>query len=489
MFEKTLCYSQYGAVGDGINDDFEAIIRTHAAANESNLPVRADPNAVYYIGGGNMTAEIKTDTYWDTARFIVDDRGVENRKRHIFCVLSKFEPVQIEGISAFKKNQDKLNINLAHDSLVIALDNTTMRYIREGLNQDNGTEQTDVFIVRKDGRVDSNTAIIWDYDNVSSLMAYPIPAQSLVISGGHFTTIANNEAAVYNYFRRNISVQRSNVIVDGLTHVVTEEDPSQGAPYRGFISIYNCANVTVQNCNLSAHKIYTTIGAAGRPVRMGTYDISADTSVNLFFKNCRQMNDITDDTKWGVFASNFTKNITFDTVSFSRFDAHKGTVSPTIINSEIGHMGIKLIGGGMCHIENTKVYGSPFIDLRDDYGSTWEGEIVIKNCEFTPHKLHENGALILGASYTGLHDFGYTCYMPQKITIDGLVINDEHEYANYYQGPRILSSIHSNYANKLFEEKYPYILPKEVTIKNITVKSGKPWALSDNMELYKMVVL
>jgi len=487
MPSKTLSYEQYGAAGDGVTDDLEAIARTHAAANKLNMPVCASPGAVYYIGGKDMTAEIQTDTNWGTAKFIIDDTNVENRKRHIFRVTSKLAPIQIAGIASIKKGQSKLDISLAHDSLVTAFDNTTMHYIREGLNQDSGTQQTDVFIVRKNGHVDPSTAILWDYHNISSLVAHPIPTQPLVISGGHFTTIANHETAEYNYFERNIALRRSNIIVDGLTHVVTEENPDHSAPYSGFISIDNCADITVRNCNLSAHKIYTTIGAAGKPVKMGSYDILANRSVNLLFKDCRQLNDITDDTTWGIFGSNFTKNITFDTVSFSRFDAHKGTTNTIIKNSEIGHMGIQLIGSGICHIENTKVYGSQFANLRGDYGSTWEGELVILNCEFTPHKLRENGALVLGAYYTGLHDFGYTCYMPQKITIDGLVINDDRERASNYQGPRVLSSVHPNYADRLFKEKYHYVLPEEVIIRNVTVKSGKPWVLSDNMDLFREV--
>ena len=103
---------------------------------------------------------------------------------------------------------------------------------------------------------------------------------------------------------------------------------------------------------------------------MGTYDIRVDRAANILVKDCMQLNDIIDDATWGIFASNFTKNVTFDRVSFSRFDAHMGTVNPVIINSEIGHMGIKLIGGGICLIENTKVTGSQFVNLREDYGST-----------------------------------------------------------------------------------------------------------------------
>jgi hypothetical protein len=213
---------------------------------------------------------------------------------------------------------------LPHDSLIILRDDSTKRYIREGLNQNNGQSQTDVFIIDKDGNVDMNAPIIWDFDNISSMTAYPVDPETLTVKGGHFTTIANQVEARYRYYSRGISIMRSNVIVDGVSHYITGELDS-GAPYAGFISVRQSANVTVQNCRLSGHKTYVNpSGSAGKPVSMGTYDISVNSSVNTLFKDCEQINDIHDRTLWGIFCSNYSKNIVFDNVSFSRFDAHMG---------------------------------------------------------------------------------------------------------------------------------------------------------------------
>jgi len=475
-----ISYHDYGAIGDGVADDFDAIIRTHAAANQQNLPVKADPNATYYIGGGDKTALVQTSTDWGTAKFIIDDTKTENRQSRVFQVISNHEPEVITNIKSLKKNQDNIGTSLQHDSVVVAIDNTTMRFIREGLNQDTGTQQTDVFIVSKDGQVDSKTPILWDYTNITSLTAYPIDAEPLTLKGGHFTTIANQETPEYKYFSRNIEIKRSNVVVDGLVYTITGEPEANSAPYDGFISIRECAGVTVINCKLTAHKTFTTIGRAGLPVDMGSYGLSAHCAVNLLYKNCVQLNDINNVAYWGLFGSNFTKNVTFDTVSFSRFDAHMGTTNPVIINSEIGHMGIKLIGRGSCLIENTKVTGRQFVDLRPDYGSTWEGDIAIRSCEFTPTKMEAEGAVVISAEYSGLHDFGYPCFMPSQIVIDGLIINDDQPVENY-NGLRILSAIHPNYQDENFKEKYPYTLPKMIEVKNLTAKSGMDWALSDNL--------
>ena len=476
---ETLYYSQFGAVGDGVTDDFDAIIRTHQQANKNGSKVCADADVTYYIGGADKTAIIQTETDWNEARFIIDDRNVQNIRSNVFCISSSLPPILLRGISQLKKGQQKLDVQLPSKALVLAIDEDTMRFIREGLNQDNGTPQTDVFIIDPNGHVCSNTPIVWDFDGITSITAHPIDPMPIKISGGHFVTIANNAKPLYNYYSRGIKVTRSNVVVEGLSHTI-EGEGEQGAPYDGFLNLSNCADITVRGCKLSGHKTYSTIGSAGLPVSMGSYDIFFSHGANARFENCCQHNDILDDKNWGVFGSNFTKNITFERVAFSRFDAHMGTRNVTIKDSEIGYMGVKIIGWGLCHVENTHVKGTDFIEMRHDYGSTWDGDVVIRNCKFTP--LY-NRAHIIDGHHTGQHDFGYLCYMPRNVTIDGLIIYDEN-MPEGYTGPKLFAS-YENY--KPSTAKYPYAPTESVKICNLIVKSGKPFIICENEYLVPAV--
>ena len=43
--EKFVSYEQFGAIGDGAHDDFEAIAAAHAYANENGLTVKANAGA------------------------------------------------------------------------------------------------------------------------------------------------------------------------------------------------------------------------------------------------------------------------------------------------------------------------------------------------------------------------------------------------------------------------------------------------------------
>jgi len=485
--DKVIYYSEYGAAGDGITDDFDAIIKAHAAANEAGLKVCADAGAIYYIGAAKKTAQIQTDTDWGDAKFIIDDAKVlvENRNANIFNVSSVISPIQITTVKTLKKNQKKLNLSFPYKSFIVVTDEKTIRYIREGVNLNNGFAQTDVFVVDKKGKVDMKAPIIWDFNNISLMTAYPIDTETLTVSGGHFTTIANQAETKATYYSRGISVTRSNVVVDGIIHTITGE-LDHGAPYSGFISISGCTGVTVQNCQLSGHLVYTLIGRANLPVSQGTYDVNVNRSTNVTFRNCKQINDIHDTKLWGIFTSNYSKNIMFDFVEFSRFDAHMGVVNATIKNSVIGHQGLNIIGSGVFLVENTKVYGANLIRLRSDYGSTWEGDVIIRNCEFIPKNGARSDAVLITGSYSGQHDFGYNCYMPKKITIDGLLINDSNS-VNDYLGPKIFAPFNKEFTSEEYKEKYLYVITKEIKIKNMTINSGKKYLISDNPFMFRNV--
>jgi len=483
--QRVVRYRDFGAKGDGKTDDLEALVAAHAFANQHGLAVKADDDATYYIGGKKRTVVIQTDTDFGTAAFLIDDTEVQDRGAPTFLVSSSLEPFQLAGVSSLKRNQEKIDVSLPGTCLVTVTDSHVRRYIRFGANRNNGSPQTDVFLVDKDGTVDRDTPIIWDFDRITAITAHPINESTLTITGGRFTTIANAAESKYTYYSRGIAIRRSHVVVDGLEHHVTGEG-DQGAPYGGFIHIGDCSYVTVRNTILTGRKTYRTIGSAGVPVSMGSYDISLNRALNVSFVNCRQTNDINDGRYWGIIGSNYCKNLVYDHCTFSRFDAHMGVANATIRNSTLGHQGINAIGSGIFTVENTTIHGRHLISLRSDYGSTWQGEFVIRNCVFVPAGGRPTSASLIGGSYSGQHDFGYTCYMPERITIDTLHIDDSNPPANY-QGPAIFANFNSRRTDDSYVEDFPYVRTKKVILKNVTTASGKALRLSDNPFMFKDV--
>jgi hypothetical protein len=478
-------YSDFGAMGNGKTDDIDAIAAAHAFANQHGLLVKADEGATYYIGGKERTAVIRTDADFGTAAFIIDDTEVQNRSASIFRVSSSLRPFNPEGIASLKRNQEKINVSLPATCLITVTNSHVKRYIRFGPNQNNGSPQTDIFVVDKNGNVDMDAPIIWDFEQITDITALPIDEATLNITGGRFTTIANRAESKYTYYSRNIAIRRSNVLVDGLEHRVASEG-DHGAPYGGFINIRDCSYVTVQNTILTGHKTYRTIGSAGKPVSMGSYDISVSRALNVSFVNCSQTNDINDRRYWGIIGSNYCKNLVYDNCTFSRFDAHMGVANATIRNSTLGHMGINAIGSGILTVENTTIRGRSLINLRSDYGSTWQGEILIRNCVFVPAGGRPTSASLIGGSNSGQHDFGYTCYMPERITIETLHIDDSN-HPEDYQGPAIFANFNPQMTDDSYQEKFPYVRTREVILRNVTTTSGKDLRLSDNPFMFKDV--
>ena len=478
-------YEEFGAVGDGKTDDQMAIVAAHEAANAKGLPVRACDGKTYYIGGGAKVAVIKTDVDFGTAKFVIDDRSLDNLKAPVFRVDSSVRSFEVKGVKTLARGQAKLNVPLPGPCLVEAVNGNVRQYIRYGLNQNNGTPQKEMFLAASDGTVDPATPIVWDYAEVTRLTAHPVDAKTLTIKGGAFTTIANQAESKYSYHARGFAVRRSNVRIEGLRHYVTGEG-DLGAPYGGFVAVSYCANVMVSNCVFTAHKTYRTIGSAGKPVSMGSYDICVNNSVNVSFVNCRQTTDITDGSYWGLFGSNYCKNLLYDGCMFSRFDAHMGVVNATIRNSKLGHQGINAIGFGTFLVENTTVRSRSFFNLRSDYGSTWRGDFIVRNCTFVPSGGKKAASALVHGISTDWHDFGYECYMPRRIVFDGLMIDDSR-HPEKYDGPRIFSAFNSKNKGPEYVEKFPYKVTEEVVLRNVTTASGKDVVLGPNKYMFRDV--
>ncbi len=458
IFSYFVTYEEFGAVGDGKTDDFDAVVKTHEYANANGLSVFAKETATYYISGANKTAYIKTDTDWSTARFIIDDTNVENRSAWIFNIAPSQGGINItDKISPLKSDAKNIGVSLESKSLVVLTDSNVKRYIRKGANQNSGSNQTDVILVDESGNISPETPLIWDFDAITSASAYPIDTETLTVKGGRFTTLANGAASEYNYYARGIVVKRSNTVIDGIYHDIKNEGKT-GAPYSAFVSLSYCSDVTVKNSTFTGHKKYTTTGSAGTSVTMGTYDISAATAVNAKFINCNQTNDITDNDFWGIAGTNYCKNLVYDGCALSRFDAHQGVLNATVINSVLGHHGIKLIGSGTALIENTTVLSDSFIALRSDYGSTWNGELIIRNCKFYPTGVSSH---IIDAENTEDHDFGYTCYLPQKIEIDGFYV---HRIGINY----LFTKVNSKHNSASYNAEYPVVPPQEITVRDFS---------------------
>ncbi len=475
-------YEDFGAVGDGVHDDMPAIQKTHEHANKNNLAVRTKPGATYHLGGKAIVAYIETDTDWGTSQFIIDDsQGVEKSNRSLFEIRSALKPISLK-IERLKRDQTHLDINPPSDCLVYVENNKKQMFIRKGGNQNNGTAQKEVFVLKKDGTIIG--AIEWDYDEITTITVQPIDETLLHVRGGIFTSIANqmNSEEKEGYWSRNISIKRSRTVVDGVVHKVTGEK-EHGLPCRGFLSVDRCAEVVLRNCVIDGKKTYSKMGKTGSPVPMGSYGYHANLVVDFRMINCRMGNDINDRSRWGVVASNFMKNMLVEKSVLSRVDVHMGVSGSYMIrDSTIGHAGINAIERGQLIVENTTLHSGNLVSFRSDYGSTWEGDVLIRNCRWMPPNKNPT---LFGMQNDGTHDFGYPCFMPKTIRIENLMV-DESKSPKDYNGVLLLGDPLGKAKDK---RPFPYQLTETIQIKDFKPSSGKPPRVSNNPEITEAVKL
>src|SRR3546814_7401204 len=149
-------------------------------------------------------------------------------------------------------------------------------------------------------------------------------------------------------------------------------------------------------------------------------------------------------------------------------------------------MGINAIGSGTFTITNSTILGRSLINLRPDYGSTWHGELIIQNCVFKPTARKLSIVSLISGRHTGLHDFGYVCYMPERITIENLKIDDSN-VPEGDKGPAIFADFNPQMIDDSYKEAFPYVKTKVVILENVTTTSGKPLRISDNTFMFNDV--
>jgi len=440
-----LYYSDFGAKGDGVTDDFDAIIATHEYANKNGLPVKADSGASYYIGDKSKTkkAAISTNTDWGDAKFIIDNSKLTSddtdpgekyyiNAHHIFSIESMLPYVCFSGEDAKKYRLTKGMKTLGLHGLVlqgytlVVCENTKKKQFRRvgydgaGPVTHDGDYQIDSFKIDKNGNIDQDAPVIWDF-TPTSITFYPIDPNTLTVSGGIFTTICDR-VEKGGYLKRGIDIKRSNTIVRNVIHNITNERETlgQGSPYAGFFFVNTAHNVTVKDCEVQAK----------RKVRHGTYDIYVYLSTKVTFENVKQSNDIMDEDRFGIICMEYAKDVTFDGCELNRFDAHQGVANAKVLNSVLGKDGVNLVGFGTFYMNNTSVTSDYMLSLRPDYGIFWDGDIIVENCHYTKTGCAGRGTLIssfVNGKYYGGVDFGYSSKLPKKVSFDNLTVRNVEE--------------------------------------------------------------
>ncbi len=476
--ERYITYEDFGATSKEGYDNYQVIKDAHDYANKNNIAVRATLPCyhIYKINDLNPII-INTNTNWNHAKFIIHDEEILEKKTKdysIFQIMYKEKNKIISDEAVLKKikiNRDTKNIKeLAGygNCLCILSNDNKMQYKRSGSLQNVGKPQQDIFKIDNEGNVLNE--IIWDFDNISKITLIPIPDDTIMIQNGNFQTNLPSDGIEQErgYLNRNIACYRSNTIIQNINHTLNDEN-AIGGPYYGFIKIVRTSDVKITECELVAHKYE----------KASNYDLIIENTANLEIEKV-SCNHIQDSQRWGITGSNYTKDITYKNCVLNRIDAHSGVHNLNILDCQLGIHGIMVQGSGELNITNTTSYArDSIVYLRDDYGSSWNGDINIKNCVFKGTKFPR--IIHFKISYdkeNQLHDYGYDLYLP-NLNIDGLTIEDnnipsENNTIYIYNNNKYFTGIENG------EVRKNYILPKNLTVQNYQTTTGRKLKLFSN---------
>ncbi len=464
-------YADYGAAGDGATNDFGAIRAAHVAANAKvnggyNSAVvagsGASGNGEFYIGVPTTTGAItvQTNTDWSGATIIIDDTVIEQgssyQTQSIFAVYGYNRNVDYTSYFSNGIEAGATNVGFApgRPMMINLVDSSIKQYIRYGANANSGQNQSEVILVDANGNIDSSTPVEWTYTSAMTAKGYGADDAPIKISGLNdegvidcvVKTLTNPNVNVdsYNAYSRNIRVTRSNVTIEGIEHQFVE-DASEDAvrqAYAGFVNVYMCNDVTMKDMLVQQHiHRYTTAG-----VLLGSYEFSASTAANVSWINCDVTNFFNDDGSVefkGLFGTNNVRNMYLSDCFLTSFDAHTAASNVTIENSTFEHL--NFIGNGDIVLRNVTVYADGYgcaINLRDDYGSTWHGNLYIDGLDLR-YSDYTGALSLIRATFYSNHYFGYTTYLPTNVTVNDFNVS-HYTYSVDENGVRSETTIAQN---------------------------------------------
>lgn len=384
----------FGAVGDGVTDDGAAIKKAHIYANEHKTSVFY-PKSIYYI---SETSEIpvKTCVDFNGSTIIINDNPTVDNKVAVYKIEEDSEPKTYENDSIptslkskFYKNNKSSNIELSAESIrfLEIFDHTKKVYARYGANGgEEGQALTDIVRIDKDGAfIDQLT---YNFTNVTKIIEHEIPKVGITIKNGNFKSVGENIGSkeFRDWYMRGIMVNRSNVLFDNIYHELDDFDGKQAS--EGFIKTYSCCQIQIKNSKFQPHLSYES-KSSNSPDTMvygGTYELVNTMTLDIVYDNVIAYSQ--EENIWGAHGGNLNKKVKFTNCQLNRIDSHLPTDTLEITGCTIGRYGVTVVGYGDLIIKDCIFNSDIVLNFREDYGSFWNGNVIIENLYHTPISWH-----------------------------------------------------------------------------------------------------
>lgn len=355
---------QYGAKGDGVTDDTEALKKLFTVANKNHIDVKFPPNKTYKVT--NMEQVIDCNVDFNGSTMLLPERGV-----------------------VFKTSEG--------DEIVVSADNVQNdRIINADVQDKYFTIVSDIDMGQRNGTGDTVFATQTMYCNHEGKFVNSKWYQKTKASGNYALknrmeskpniTVKNVRLAFQNKgaFPIFFKITRNNVNVE---NVYIEESVQSPTGAELFLVQYT-GNVHFKN--ISPRNVQDNTQVYGYIIGLfGTTDVTVD--------NLQGVNG------WGIVGTHFVTNTVFKNCNVNRIDNHYGWYNRFVVENCFitGNHGYLSFGYGYgdfivrgCNFEKTANSTDSTINLRDDLGGYFSGQMVIENCIFHSYKTDASARLL-----------------------------------------------------------------------------------------------
>jgi len=382
---------------------------TVGAALESGAVVisggtAADLNAAFIQAAASGGSVVATGTFqlseqvftlgvpfdFSAATFNVDGVALGNNVRLINIV----EPDTrvITGVQlALAKGQAGTVALGGYDESSVAIDTTEPAYLRAA-SPAYTLNKADILVINKN--VHRLTPAFFDINSSVTLTVRPL-RQTIVCKLPKFNLL-NTPSARYGAL---VYVARNNVVLQG--GYVDSEARSTAAGrniLESYIRIEKCAFPVVQD-------VVTKMSPLD-----SSYQVVADQVHGLVMERC------VDQTGWRLQDGNFFRNTVVRDCEGRGVGGHAMTYNFTVENFTNCFNGVHVTGAGLLRVQGMvstdwggNLSGGGVVKIREDYGSSWDGDIEVEDLSITVNPTAGSATAIsiieMWASYTGTQDY------------------------------------------------------------------------------------
>lgn len=455
----SVSYKMFGTIGDGDNDDGVQMRRAHVFANKHKIPLIAR-TGVYHVKKTNQIP-IRTDVDWGTSEIHIDES--QRQSTHTFYVrptkgsvaMPQSEQDALKG-QIIKGGHSIPGLDKYSDSFMMV--RNANKQVMSRRASTTVFTQRDFFYINERGRIEGD--IEETFDDITHVSILACDETYLTIRGGVMIMSGTGSIADQTYLGSGIRIERSRTIVrDQVVKLPYGIRDHSTNGYHGAYYFNQVYDVKLENVRVFPREKARKEGDILPPVPQGSYGLGGTYCIKL------QLNNVTadsDDVAWGVFGTNFIKDLKIRDSVLNRVDVHYRGNNISICDSIIGRSGVTVTGGGFLKVIDSKIRSNRVVHLRDDYGCHWDGEIVVDGCTVEPDD-PDKELTIVGFNLVN-YDYLTDVVLGREIRISNTVV----DYSRYPDNNSAVTCIY--YRDTQSPGGRKASLPKNMTLENIRVR-------------------